>query len=437
MGKTAHINNTLDPVWDLEIFAIRIDGEGPNSVEQSILRIECLDWDQFGSDDVLGQIELKGWQIKELAENGGGDGITSPDEGGALGEADMELIYDFVKTFQKHETEEGGLGKMIVGVPQDPNIQSQEQEPAEVTEVAPDPQKKKLKTKKKQKNKIEASAEATPSVGTEIVKEIHVEKYQRSVDIVDTDTDLAGVDAGRQTDEKKRAEKVRAKPREGGEDIIAAELAGVEGHLDGARDTDGQGEQGEVATTPNRDHGSVGQEQLRDGVIPRDDEDGERHGAKVSGNQENTPGNAQPSSDTSNASMLAAETGSVVDSQLPQEEPSDGAKTLKPAPEGQEQLPSAAIADARDVVGHQQSLEKRCDGAKIIEPVSEDKALMSPGTNAEAIPVAGASVEEEGGQGEKAPVKDDTPAQRHGRGHNSVAIRYRDGEVYATINKCY
>ncbi|CAN0502247.1 unnamed protein product, partial [Ectocarpus sp. 12 AP-2014] len=69
VGKTAHINDTLDPVWDLEIFAFKVNKDGPNSVEKSTLRVVCLDWDQFGSDDVLGQIELTGSQIKQLVES--------------------------------------------------------------------------------------------------------------------------------------------------------------------------------------------------------------------------------------------------------------------------------------------------------------------------------------------------------------------------------
>lgn len=143
VGTTAYIDDTLDPVWDLEIFSIKVDAEGPNSVELSTLRIECLDRDQFGSDDVLGQIELTGSQIIQLLGSGEQDGPMGTTEDDAVGEADLERIFAFIQTFQKHQKEEGSLGKMIVGVPQDPkvtNVNSEENivvphEPAEVASV--------------------------------------------------------------------------------------------------------------------------------------------------------------------------------------------------------------------------------------------------------------------------------------------------------------
>lgn len=125
VGTTAHIDDTLDPVWNLEIFAIKIDAEGPNSVEQATLRIECLDWDQFGSNDVLGQVEFKGWQIKELAENNmtndaGGGGVEGGlDESDVLSEADVEAIYEFVQKFQQQQEKDRGAGGMVVGVPRE------------------------------------------------------------------------------------------------------------------------------------------------------------------------------------------------------------------------------------------------------------------------------------------------------------------------------
>ncbi|CAM9933383.1 unnamed protein product, partial [Scytosiphon promiscuus] len=119
VGKTAHIDDTLDPAWDLEIFPVRIDKDGPDSIEQSTLRVVCFDWDQFGSDDVLGQIELKGWQIMQLAENG--KEAVGADER-PMEEADMEKVFEFIQTFQEHEMNEARLGKMIVEVPQDPTI---------------------------------------------------------------------------------------------------------------------------------------------------------------------------------------------------------------------------------------------------------------------------------------------------------------------------
>lgn len=151
MGKTAHIDDTLDPVWDLEIFPIKIDKDGPNSVEHSTLRVVCFDWDQFGSDDVLGQVELSGLHIMQMAENG--DEAIGVDER-PMEEADMEKVFEFMQIFQEHDMNEDRLGKMIVGVPQDPSILKHREdgdtsEAAEVVEVASDSPKKKRRKKKR------------------------------------------------------------------------------------------------------------------------------------------------------------------------------------------------------------------------------------------------------------------------------------------------
>lgn len=158
IGKTAHIDDTLDPVWDLEIFSTRVDQEGPSSIEQSTLRIVCLDWDQFGSDDVLGQIELAGWQVKQLAESKDGDEVVSDNEG-AMGEADMEKVFDFIRLFQEHEMEEAGLGKMVVGVPQDPNILKGKDLELVNGAAEVEPPKKKKRKRKRNHGAAEASTQ--------------------------------------------------------------------------------------------------------------------------------------------------------------------------------------------------------------------------------------------------------------------------------------
>lgn len=210
-GKTVHIDDTLDPVWDLEIFVVKIDAEGPNSVEQSTLRIECLDWDQFGSDDVLGQIELKGWQIRELAENNGEDGVMSGDEGsGGMGEADMEKLYDFIQTFQKRNVEQEGegIGKMLVGVPQDSEIQTGVGDvplgegvtsAGAATDIAPETRKKKRKTdKRKQRGGIKPGVQGDRGDGIEVAEGVKMPAEEG----------LGGADAAvaetQQTDERAR-----------------------------------------------------------------------------------------------------------------------------------------------------------------------------------------------------------------------------------------
>lgn len=123
--KTARIDDTLNPEWDLEMFVIKVDTEGPNSIEQSTLRIECLDWDHFGTNDVLGQIELQGWQIKKLVEQKAPDGGDGNEEGGGtqehsgsgLGEAGVEFPYDFLQKFQQQNEKDGFASGMVVVVP--------------------------------------------------------------------------------------------------------------------------------------------------------------------------------------------------------------------------------------------------------------------------------------------------------------------------------
>lgn len=127
---------------------VKVDENGPNSIEQSILRIVCLDWDQFGSDDVLGQIELTGWQIKQLAESKYGDEVVTTDEG-AIGEADMETVFEFVQRFQEHEMDPVRLGKMIVRVPQDPVISKHQQDQEHIGEATQVQTRKKKKRDKK------------------------------------------------------------------------------------------------------------------------------------------------------------------------------------------------------------------------------------------------------------------------------------------------
>ena len=153
MGKTARVDDSLDPVWNLEIFTINMDAAGPNSLEQSTLRIVCLYFDRFGSDGVLGQIKLQGWQIRELAGNGRADEIISLEENGLLSETSMERIHHFIQAFQEHELQ-GDPGKLIVGVPLDLAMEAAHEvdstDEAEAVVVLPEPSKTEIWDKKKE-----------------------------------------------------------------------------------------------------------------------------------------------------------------------------------------------------------------------------------------------------------------------------------------------
>lgn len=123
MGKTAHADNTLDPVWNLEIFVIEIGAQGLKSLGQSTLRVVCLDFDRYGNNTVLGQIELQGWQVEELAQSVGAEEAVCSREEGFLPEADAKQIQDVIRNFQMHELgHDGCIGKLVVRVPQDPAI---------------------------------------------------------------------------------------------------------------------------------------------------------------------------------------------------------------------------------------------------------------------------------------------------------------------------
>lgn len=115
MGRTSHLNGTLDPVWDLEIFPIDVDLEGPDGVQESTLRIECRDWDKYGRDDVLGHVELKGWKILELVHgdaSGPERGSSSTWGGGDPADAASQSSCGFIQS-----PPDGSSYGTIVGVP--------------------------------------------------------------------------------------------------------------------------------------------------------------------------------------------------------------------------------------------------------------------------------------------------------------------------------
>lgn len=123
VGRTPHVNNTLDPAWDREIFHIQVDPEGPNSIISSTLRVVCLDWDKYGSDDVLGHVELKGSHILDIS-NGAyhswdGEETRSTKQLGGNERMDLHRRDDFIQAFRKHEQSEHAKYPMIVNIPQE------------------------------------------------------------------------------------------------------------------------------------------------------------------------------------------------------------------------------------------------------------------------------------------------------------------------------
>lgn len=235
IGKTAHIDDTLDPAWDLEIFSVRVDQDGPNSIEHSTLRVVCFDWDQFGSDDVLGQIELTGPQVKQLAESKDGDEVVSENEG-VMGEAEMEKVFDFIRLLQEHEMDEAGLGKLVVGVPQDPDV-LRGQDPAKASEGAEvdSPKKKKRKNKRKHGAAESSAQREALRHEAEAEKEKNSSRAQPPEDVGSDENPVrAFVDRGLVGGDK-------TEPRTGGQAGLAPESQTAEISTEGATHEGGAG----------------------------------------------------------------------------------------------------------------------------------------------------------------------------------------------------
>lgn len=409
MGKTACINDTLDPVWDMEIFAIKVDTEGPNSVEQSTLRIECLDWDQFGGNDVLGQIELQGWQIKELAESGSEDGVMSRDEDGALGEGDMEKIYDFIQTFQTRETTERELGKLIVGVPQDPSIQNRTNEgkadlmapvTGNVSNAAPGAdtssgarkknKAEKRKRKRDQKNEAAVPAEPVAQVDAKGVPGMEEQKQENLGDIkpaagaIRASTDPTDIRDGQEYGHDNRGgTENRPGPRE-------AVQASKEKH---------GGEEGGIAPQADPNKGGAATEGVNasaapgvlDGSsLPGQGGNGKPGGVTMSGDREHTLVNCTKTSSGVVVGGVAGPT-SVAGDQALSKALRKGSVAAKPILESEEDPPG-------------REREKEC------------KTALNIDVEAGVTPV------------KKGSAKGNDVASTGGRGRDAVVDRYRDGK---------
>lgn len=386
IGKTARVDNTLDPVWDLEIFVIKMKGNGPNSIDQSTLRIVCLDWDQFGSDDVLGQIELKGWQIKELAECGVGEGITSSEDN-VLGEAEMERIYEFIHAFQKYEMEEGMTGKMVVGVPQDPAIQTNyigksAVGTAEDVQVAPEPNKKNGTRNKKRKQ----GADAKGKVGQEEIVDLAdgnmIKKNQLREGTEAVGANPGGADGLRQVHENDEGEMVIDITVQ--EEAVVVEARTIEGEECRVEDGEslGQIDGGKDAKAADADISSVDQDHLDVCATPRGSENREDGLEIVPDSQGTVPSeDTQATPDNLAGCLVKSEAENTTGELLQPATPHRSAQKVLFAPEN--------------------------EGDKILDPVPP------------------ADTEDEGDQ-----IKNDSSKRDNGvRGNGPIVVRYRDGEM--------
>ncbi|CAM9308484.1 unnamed protein product [Ectocarpus sp. 4 AP-2014] len=474
VGKTAHINDTLDPVWDLEIFAFKVDEDGPNSVEKSTLRVVCLDWDQFGSDDVLGQIELTGSQINQLMESKDGDEGADAGEQ-AMGEADMEKIFEFVQMFQENEIDEAGLGKMIVGVPQDPSIKSQQHDAKTVDEdvevVGTTSNKKKRRHKKNKKGGAPEAQEDSKrrlheGQGAAEKKEVKESRAR----VLNLGAEAARCKHEPQTNVgEQKSQRAEANGNQKGaravEEAAATTTAAVEAAVlaygmddeDYAREGGRQGEehheeakQNEELEPPLREH-----RQVDGGIVPGESRNAECRNAQKSGGEDNPASNdTKASFDALNVEKLGEKTEARAEN-----ESTLDAGGLLPGPDHTVSVAPKGGADTSGVstniattitvgisnaVGHETDAGNSIDSEGLTPGAPrERKTILESKTNeenqlgkedeaADHAPkeTTNADVEEEGGsRGEEAPPKAEPRASRKRKKTTRDSFRCRDASV--------
>lgn len=479
VGKTAHINDTLDPVWDLEIFAFKVDKDGPNSVEKSTLRVVCLDWDQFGCDDVLGQIELTGSQIKQLVESKDGDEGADAGEQ-AMGEADMEKIFEFVQMFQENEIDEAGLGKMIVGVPQDPSIKSQQHdakavdEDVEVVETASKKKKRRHKKKKKggapeaeedsqrrfhegqgaaENKEVEESRAQVLSLGAEAARckdesqtNVEEQKSQRA--------EAMGNQEGARAVKEAAATKTAVVEAAVLEDDMTDEECAREGGRQGEEHHEEAKQNEELERLPLREP-----RQVDGGVVPGKSRNAECRNADVSGGEDNPASDdTKASFDALNVEKIGEKTGAHTENESTLDAGglvpgSDHTVSVAPGGDAETSGVSTNIATTITVgvsnaVGHETDAgnsigsEGLTAGAPrerktIVESkTNEEDQLAKEDVAADHAPkeTTNAGVEEGGSRVEEASPKVEPRASRKRKKTTRDSFRYRDGEMVIPVH---
>ena len=74
VGRTKHIDDTLDPEWEVKTSTFEIplldeDGDELNPpIGESTMKVEVFDHDMIGSDDSLGFLTLEGHDLEVLEQ---------------------------------------------------------------------------------------------------------------------------------------------------------------------------------------------------------------------------------------------------------------------------------------------------------------------------------------------------------------------------------
>lgn len=433
MGKTAHVDNTLDPVWNSEIFVIEIGTQGLNSLGQSTLRIVCLDIDRYGNGNVLGQIELQGWQVEELAQSVRADEVVCSRGEGVLPEADAERIQDFIRSFQKHELGQDGIGKLVVRVPQDPVLlEPREAEAAEeVAEFVGHPfEPRKNSCDNTQEEEKRARGKKRPTHDTRTRSQV-----DRMLMSVRSEGQEEGNGGNAVENADTDATKHSGQEKEEREIEIAKDFA-----RGGQQAADA--EFGLVAAGSSRQH-----PQKMDGVTaPWESKAGGTEAKEMESGYKTTgdslhldPGKLKRTRTDEASSLgprpLAHKDDAVGDTKGDGNSIDVGDRAHRPQRTGLSELDSGigsmVMVDVRDTEGTNPLTEVCPEHVKPLEPGQENIPSLSlePMVQDPLEPTGVADLEAGRGKAERAKSEENRPFSRNGGVRNDMTVRYRDGET--------